>query len=390
MVMKKACIFLLLSLQLLFVACQQNEPQRQGEPLDYVFYLNPTNNIINPDTLFFSYTNTFNETGITLKKKKLPEPIQSIGLFSQLGRNPKVSLTKLYQLKEKISALSGSDVPLAVFVDNKNHTNLSVVLPPYLPTSLYMTGHHFFLKSNTNSIKHFVVGVDLSKIALYVDMRFDYSKNIIPTTVSIQNNMSVLSCLLVESDLYLDDGALSFDEKKSEKGLLIETKLELYNSRIFAKKLSTDAKKKILFYGNTSIECQKKSLIKNNLHLQPEDQCFASDISNSSNNSIVKLKNVIFKPKSIFYMLNPLENKGYFDIDGDVELTHTTLKILVTNKKIPENFLGKRIPIILSTHNIRGHPLLDVEFLYDETKDDYVLRFEKHKNNAYISVFKKN
>jgi hypothetical protein len=148
MVMKKACIFLLLSLQLLFVACQQHEPQRQGEPLDYVFYLNPTNSIIKPDTLFFSYTNAFNETAIKINKKTLPEPIQSIGLFSQLARNPKVSLTKLYQLKEKISALSGSDVPLAVFVDNKNHTNLSVVLPSYLPTSLYMTGHHFFLKSS--------------------------------------------------------------------------------------------------------------------------------------------------------------------------------------------------------------------------------------------------
>lgn len=389
MVIKFFFAFLFISIHLICVACQKKESQYQGEPLDYIFYLDPKTNIIEPENLFSLYTNAFDRQRTPLNKVKLPQNIKSIGLFDQLAINPKISLSELYQLREKISEISGNDVPFAVFVDNKHQKNLNVMLPPSLPTSLYIANNHVILESNTHIMKDFIVGMNLSKIALYVGMRFDYLKNIMPTKISIKKNMSVLSCLLLQSDIDLGNGVLSFTEKTLEKGLRIEKNLELYNARILGKELWTDPQKHILFYGNSSIEFQKKSLLNNILHLQPEDQCFASDISTSPNNSIVKLKNIYFRPETVFYNLNPMENKGYFEIDGDVDLNHTTLKITVTNKKIPQNFLGKKIPIILSTHNIRGNPSLEVEYLYNDIQNDYIVQFEKENNNAYILVIKK-
>jgi hypothetical protein len=389
MVIKFFLAFLFISLQLICTSCQKKERQNQGEPLDYIFYLDPRANVTESRNLFSLYTNAFDKQGISLNSMKLPQNIKPTGLFNQLVISPKISLSKLYQLREKISEISSNDVPFAVFVDNRHLENLSVMLPPFLPTSLYVANNHVTLEGNVHVMKDFIVGLNLSEIELYVGMRSDYQKNILPTKISFKNHISVSSCLLLQSDIHMEDGALSFNEKTPKKGLNIKRNLELYNASISAKELWTDSKKHILFYGNSSIEFQKKSLLNNIVHLQSQDQCFASDISDLPNNSIAKIKNVEFKPQAIFYQLSPLENKGHFEIDGDVDLNHTNLQITVTGKKIPENLLGIKMPIILSTRNIRGVPRLRIEFLYNHIKNDYAIEFIKEKNNAYIVILKK-
>lgn len=391
--MKKFFLLLCVATQLFLVSCRKQEAQSQGKPLDYVFYLSPKNTSIDPETLFFSYTHAFDESfdegGSTWDSKKMPAHLQSMGLFSQLGSNPKVSLNELYQGREKLSQIRENGVPLGVFIHNKDQEILDVLLPPALPTSLYMAGHHILLKNDINVAKDIVVGVNISKIPLYVDMRFDYQKNIVPTKISVEKNVSALSFLLVQSDLDLNGGGLSLNEQSSSKGLMISKTLELYNSRVFAKNIVTDPTKRILFYGEVTLEFQEKSSIKNILNLEPEDQCFASEISPSPNKSIVKIKNVDFQPRLIVYKMNPFKNKGYFYIEGDADLTHTILKIVVTCKKISEEFLNKKIPIISSTHAIQGNPTLEVDFIYDEIKNHYIVNVEKDKNNTYIVVSKK-
>ncbi|MBL3285251.1 hypothetical protein Sarmat_01123 [Rickettsiales endosymbiont of Paramecium tredecaurelia] len=386
MIIKKIFTFLLLFLQLNFVACQKKESNNQGDPYDYIFYLDAKTNRIGPETLFSSYTNALDDGKRTSFSDRLLQKIEFVGLFDQLETNPKFSLDELSQFKLQISKITGKEV--AVFVDNRNNKELNVTLPPSLQMPLYIAHNHVILESNSH-IGVLTVGVNLRKINLFTTLTHDYVKNIIPTKISIKKSIVCSFCELMKSDIYLNDADLSFDKKKFDKGLLIEGPLYLYNSNVFARELLPHSKASISFFGNSSIECQKKSLINNNISLQAEDQCCASGQSSAPNNSIATLKNVEFKPKSILYVLNLEKDKGYFKIDGDVDLTHTILKIQPTCEQIPEIFLGKKIPLILSTHNIKGTPILEIEPDHNNIKDKYDIQFKKEKNSAYIIIVTK-
>jgi len=111
-----------------------------------------------------------------------------------------------------------------------------------------------------------------------------------------------------------------------------------------------------------------------------EEQFFASDVSDAANTSIAKLKNINFCPKIINYAISPAKNNGYIEVDGEVNLCHTTINIDIKGVKATKDFVGKSHLIIASTKAIKGVPkILDLSKIYK-------VDFEKSHNKAYVKI----
>lgn len=106
------------------------------------------------------------------------------------------------------------------------------------------------------------------------------------------------------------------------------------------------------------------------------------------NVTIAKFENINFKPKSIFYILHPAEKTGYCDVQGVVDVSNTPINVTSTQRIIPRDYINKKIMIISSTHEIKGTPKIEWDFLYNKIRDRYLVDCLTEDKHLYLVVRK--
>jgi len=342
----------------------------------------------------------------------------STGLWKDLQKNPKIVLSEIYNPKRwraLIHYKKRYDFP--VILRNKATQKPFLVQFPLFLGEVFLSGNAITLTGET-AMDTLVVGVDPSQYrGLTAGVRFGYLEHSDPTTLNIRGTLWADRCCVVKSAVHLD-GALCTRAKPGQKGL-IAPGLELYHSAITADTLdskkdyrdfdanstlddvpdlfwtTTFKRADIRFYGNCSLTFKNKAIAKGEYSLMGDGDLFISDVAQSMNNSIATLKNVHFAPIEITCNFPTTPGKGYFDVVGTVDLTHTEIRVNCVVPEIQKFAFDKKILLIQSTTPIQGQPIRVYVSDYGHSFTDkkgrpivFGARLEIEGNKAYIVLSK--
>ena len=254
----------------------------------------------------------------------------------------------LWRRKYKISR-SEDDATLSI--SNKGSKPLNVTLPKIITMPLYVSGDNVVLNDvRMGKDRSVVIGIDPRTYSSISSGVFPSSDHIVPSSV-IVNKLSTKSTLLIRSKVDFNNGS-------------IPQWLGVYHSEV----LSTPHKekghdqfmKRFAFYGNSSLTFKEKpGRITGDVSLETDDTLFRTDPSAEPNNSIADINNVVFEPRSIDFDLPVVPNKGFFNIKGSVDLTHTKIVLgwrYERTRSKEDSFLDQRILMITADRPIVGKP----------------------------------
>jgi hypothetical protein len=189
------------------------------------------------------------------------------------------------------------------------------------------------------------------------------------------------------------DKGLSFDlgPDAVKMGLHLSS-LTLYDAHVKTTEIiNSSSYGSITFFGDCSIDCSRTSTLNGQIEMSERYAYTIGDPSSQPNDTVVVLKNVNFQPSRIDYRFYPMKDKGYFKVDGNVDLARTHIKLAALSVEGLNDNLGKRILFIESTAPIKGQPTIESYqwFNGEGNEDAYYFSFEKEGNRAYLVVRKK-
>jgi hypothetical protein len=346
----------------------------------------------------FSYTSGFigdaNERLLMKSRAMLPQNVQHTHTWEHLAKNPKISLNALSRSLKR-DFLDEDMWPMAIAIENQRKDGvLNISLPSFVPISLYLSGGAIALNGASKIAEELVGGVDFKQTSYLVSgMRNAYRDSIVPTSIVIRGNVAAYTCSMLGSGLMVD-GGLSFDLAPDAQPMALHVgALKLYDSHVKSREIMGSADGTITFFGDCSISCTKTSTLDGRIAISERYAYSISDPSSAPNDTVVVLNNINFQPAFIDYRFYPMQDKGYFKVDGVVDLSSTLVKVQSVDVESLQAHLGKRILFIESTLPIKGQPIIEnniEDFGGFPGSEDHGFSFEKQGNKAYLIVTKKS
>ena len=358
---------------------QAAESSAPRYPHELVMYYAGRGGVVTPKTPFSICTIHKNSDTKLPEFFKLlplsPDQIDRIGLLDPV-KNLTIPLHQ-FQMKKwkklcKNSEDNSIDDDVALSISNKGSTPLKVTLPDVVTIPTFIFGENVVIE-NTAPIDSVIVGVDVRTFKMLSSGLSCYAENIVPSTVVFNGHLA--SGWVIQSDV-------GFNER-APQNLIVQ------HSRVLASGLKKAGDlKTVYFFGISTLRFQKKTVIDGKVSLGSDDEPFRSDPSDQPNNSIASLSNVLFQPKVITLVLPTIPKKGFFKINGKVDLSQTTLDIEWRLNGVNEDMLNRKILIIESNSPIVGAPKVELRPCCGYANPRVQARVEINGNNAYVVLSK--
>ena len=278
-----------------------------------------------------------------------------IGLLNQ-AKNPKFPLSWFSMKKwQQICAASQSGISddVVLCISNQGATPLYVTLPTLITMRLFLFGKNVIIKNDARIENGCpIIGVDPRRMeALSSGCPF-YTDHIVPSTIRIKGHLHGNPPLVIRSRVVLEKGLPKSWRLLNASVTVLDGSQEHNDGHPFG----------IECYGRTNVVFAKTARINGDVMLGSDDEPLRTDPSDRANNGVACFSNVIFAPKTLTMALPFDKHGGCVTIKGQVDLSHTTIRIVDRNTDRPmtkDTRIGRSTTIIESDRPIMGTPKIE-------------------------------
>ncbi len=255
-----------------------------------------------------------------------------IGLLNE-AKNPTFPLHSFSMKKwQKIYQASQSTISedVALSVSNQGKRPLFVTLPEFIAMRLFVFGNVVIQNDARIENGGTIIGVDPRRMEALSSGCAFYANYVVPSTVRVKGRLNG-HVLVIGSHVVLEKGL-------PKNWSLLNTSVTVLDGQ---KDEKNDGPFGINCYGQTKVVFAKTTRINGSVVLGSHDKPFRTDPSDLPNNAVACFDNVIFEPKTLTIPFPFDKTGGYVAIKGQVDLSHTTIRI--------EDYDGDK-PVTKDTH----------------------------------------